>query len=357
MKIFNLDCHISVIADLKQIFENLGNEVTSWSVSGHNWVFDREPHEVDIVNSSTWMSLDSDMCDRFYERYKDELEGYDAFLCTYPPSFSLLYEKFQKPIILQIPIRYEVPFHNNKQKWKQFNEYLRKSIDSGMIIPVANSEYDKKYFEFFVERECDLIPNICEYTDTKWNPTIDKFLYYSRLPLRLPDFIVDKSTLGKYKWSDISQYNGIIMMPYTCSTMSIFEYYTSNIPLFVPTKRFMVELYSNYNHLVLSELTWNKTFNLPESSIIDCDRNMDPNSYNNIDIMSKWIEYSDFYNENWMPHITYFDSFEDLQSKLMTTNLIEISGLMSEFNKIRKEKIYNLWDKKIKSIYEKFSNR
>lgn len=119
----------------------------------------------------------------------------------------------------------------------------------------------------------------------------------------------------------------------------------------------MVELYSNYNHLVLSELTWNKTFNLPESSIIDCDRNMDPNSYNNIDIMSKWIEYSDFYNENWMPHITYFDSFEDLQSKLMTTNLIEISGLMSEFNKIRKEKIYNLWDKKIKSIYEKFSNR
>lgn len=358
MKIFNLDCHISVIADLKQIFENIGHEVTSWSVSGHNWVFNREPSKVDIVNQHTWMSLSKEMCDSFYERYKDELSEYDAFLCTYPPAFSMIYEKFNKPIILQIPIRYEVPFHNNGTKWNMFNEYLRNGIDDGMIIPVANSEYDKKYFEFFVNRPCDLIPNICEYTNTKWNPIIDKFLYYSRLPINLDNsLIINKSSLGRYEWSDIAKYKGIVMIPYNCSTMSIFEYYTANIPLFVPSKDFMKQLYSQYNNYVLSELTWNKTFGHPQSSVIECDRTNDPNMYNDLSIMGKWMELSDFYNEEWMPHITYFDSFEEMDFKLRNSNLFEISDKMKKFNDERKRRIYKLWEEKFNKINEKFSNR
>lgn len=358
MKLFNLDCHVSVIADLKQIFENLEHEVTSWSISGHNWVFGKESKKLDVINPGTWMSLDKDMCDRFYDRYKDELSEYDAFLCTYPPSFSMLYERFNKPVILHIPIRYEVPFHNDKIKWDEFNQYLRDGIDSGMIIPVANSEYDKRYFEFFVERECELIPSLCEYTNTKWNPTIDKFLYSSRLPVNFnTDSIVNKESLGRYEWSDISSYKGIIIIPYNCSTMSIFEYYNSNIPIFCPSKKFMKELYSGYSDFVLCELTWNKIFNSKPGSILDCDSKNDPNLYNNFDIMNNWIEYSDFYNEYWMPHIIYFDSFESIVSKINDTNLYDISNKMKEFNKLRKDMIYDKWSKKLNSIDEKFSNR
>jgi hypothetical protein len=351
MKFFNLDCHISVIADLKQIFESLGHEVTSWSVSGHNFVFDRDPVKVDIINQHTWLQLDDDMCDRFYQRYKDELSSYDAFICTYPLTFSKLYEKFKKPIILHVPIRYEVPFHNNKEKWENFNEYLRNGIDRGFIIPVANSEYDKRYFEFFVERECKFIPNICEYTNTKWNPMKNQFLYSGRLPINLDKSkIVNKDTLGKYKWSDLSEFKGIIVIPYTCSTMSIFEHYTANIPLFFPTKRYMMELYKSFGNFVLSELTWNRIFNLPPGSIIECDRSNDPNAYNNLEIMSNWIDYSDFYNQDSMPHIIYFDSQEDLLDKLETTNLIEVSEKMSNFNKLRREKVYNEWDKILNNL-------
>lgn len=358
MKIFNLDCHVSVIADLKQIFENLGHEVTSWSISGHNWVFGKESNNVDIINSSTWMSLDNDMCDKFYDRYKDELSEYDAFLCTYPPSFSMLYEKFNKPIILHIPIRYEIPFHNDKIKWSEFNQYLRDRIDSGVIIPVANSEYDKKYFEFFVERECSLIPSLCEYTNTKWKPTINKFLYSTRLPIKFnTPSVVSKESLGRYKWEDISSYKGIIIIPYNCSTMSIFEYYTSGIPIFCPSKEFMKELYKSHGDFVLNELTWNKTFKLKPGSIIDCDCQNDPNMYNNFDIMNKWIDYSDFYNEEWTPHIIYFDNFEDLFSKLENTDLVDVHDKIKSFNKLRKEMIYNKWSEKLNSIDEKFSNR
>jgi len=351
MKIFNLDCHISVIADLKQIFEGLGHEVTSWSVSGHNWVFDRNPNEVDVINQHTWMSLDKNMCDSFYERYKDELLVYDAFICTYPLTFSMLYEKFNKPIVLQIPIRYEVPFHNDENKWNYFNEYLRNGIDKGIIIPVSNSEYDKKYFEFFVQRECKLIPNICEYTGANWNPIIDKFLYSSRLPIKFDNsIVVDKSSLYKYKWQDIANYKGIIIIPYNCSTMSIFEYYTSNIPIFCPSKDFMKQLHKKHQNFVLTELTWNKTFGLPSGSIIDCDRTNDPNDYNNFDIMNNWIDFSDFYNHDWMPHIVYFHSFDDLISKMKNTDLKEVSMNMFEFNKMRKIKIYDMWKKILNKI-------
>lgn len=352
MKFFNLDCHISVIADVKKIFEDLGHNVDSWSISGHNWVFDRESKSVDVINQNTWKNLNQSMCDEFYDRYKDELSKYDGFICTYPPVFSMIYEKFKKPIIIQIPIRYEIPFYNNKGKWNNFNDYLRKGIDSGMIIAIANSEYDKKYFEFFVERECTLIPSICEYTNSEWNPTIDKFLYSSRLPINFgTDIIINKSALGKYEWKDITSYKGIIIIPYNCSTMSIFEYYTSNIPIFCPSKELMKDLYSKYGNQVLSELTWNKTFSLPPGSVIECDINNDPNNYSNLTIMNNWIDYSDFYNIEWMPYITYFDSFDELGLKLQS-NLKEISSNMKEFNIIRKDKIYEKWNKIISMINE-----
>jgi len=358
MKIFNLDCHISVIADLKQIFENLGHEVTSWSISGHNWVFNRDPKQVEIVNQNTWMALNDEMCDLFYERYKDELSEYDAFLCTYPLTFSMLYEKFNKPIILHIPIRYEVPFHNDKIKWKKFNEYLRKGIDKGMIIPVANSEYDKRYFEFFVGRECQLIPSICDYIESDWNPINNKFLYSSRLKLPFnTDLIIDKDTLGKYKWQDLASYKGMIVIPYTCSTMSIFEHYNSNIPLFFPSKSYMMELYKSNGNLVLSEITWNKIFNLPPKSIIECDFDKDPNRYDNAEIMSEWISLSDFYNQEWMPHIVYFDSLQDLSNKLSFTNLIEVNNKMKSFNIKRRELIYTKWKRILSEVDEKCNNR
>jgi len=351
MKFFNLDCHVSVIADLAKIFTELGHEVNSWSISGHNFIFGREASKVDIVNQNTWMQLDEKMCDDFYQRYKDELSEYDAFICTYPLSFSMLYEKFKKPIILHIPIRYEVPFSSNPYLWNKFNEYLRRGIDSGMIIPVANSEYDKRYFEFFVERECKMIPNICEYTNTKWNPTKSQFLYSSRLKANLPEnLIVDKDSLGKYDWSDLSKFRGIIVIPYTCSTMSIFEHYNANIPLFFPSKKLMMALYANYGNQVMSEITWNRVFNLPPSSAIQCDRNNDPNAFDNLEIVERWIAYSDFYNEQSMPHIIYFDSIEDLLEKISTTDLFQVSDKMSEFNNIKNKKIYEDWNKILKDI-------
>jgi hypothetical protein len=196
-----------------------------------------------------------------------------------------------------------------------------------------------------------MIPNICEYTKTEWNPTKKQFLYYSRLPMRLdPSTIVNKDSLGRYRWEDIAEYRGIIMIPYNCSTMSIFEYYSANIPLFCPSEKLMVQLYSQYGSYVLNELTWNRVFGMNPGSSIECDRSIDPNRYDDADIMSKWIASSDFYNREWMPHIVYFESMDDLGAKLRDTDLSLVSSRMKEFNVNRRKSIIDMWDNTLKRI-------
>lgn len=345
MKFFNLDCHISVIADLKNIFEELGHSIDSWSISGHNWIFGKNPDEIKMINSTNWWNLDQKLADDFFNAYYEELKDYDGFILTYPPAFSMLFEKFKKPIIIQIPIRYEVPFHNNQNNWNKFNDFLKNNIDNKLIYPVANSLYDKKYFEYFVERECDYIPNICEYTKSKYEPLNKKFLYSSKFDINLGPEFFNKKLLGKYDWQDLANFKGIVLIPYNCSIMSIFEHYTANIPLFVPSLDFMLELYTEHKQNgVLSELTWNQVFNLQSGSILfKTLKNDDPNNYQDINNMKNWIELSDFYNNEWMPHITYFDSFEELKNKINTADLKSISNNMQEFNLIRKNLILDRW--------------
>jgi hypothetical protein len=68
MHFFNIDLHISVIADLRYIFESMGHTVTDWSISGHAWVFGREVANIEVVTQSTWHQIDRAMCDAFYSR-------------------------------------------------------------------------------------------------------------------------------------------------------------------------------------------------------------------------------------------------------------------------------------------------
>ena len=116
LRFFNLDLHISVIADVRYIFEQQGHEVVDWSISGHTWVFGRERTVVDIVNQDTWANLSPEMCNQFYDRYKDFLNQFDGFIVTHSPAFALLYEKCNKPIIIVNSTRYEQPFTQSPEK-------------------------------------------------------------------------------------------------------------------------------------------------------------------------------------------------------------------------------------------------
>lgn len=354
MHFFNIDLHISIIADMKNIFHDLGHEITDKSLSDHTWVFNRKKDSIPMLDNGRWMSLTpSQMSDEFYSIYKNELNNYDAFIVTYPPTFSLLYKHFNKPIIINNPIRYEWPYSFHKKYWQEFNNFLREGYDKKQIILIANNLYDKYYMELFIDRPVEFIPSICNYyTDGGYEGTNNSFIYYSRDKINEiinPNILYKNDLFKTHTHYDLIKFKGIIHIPYQISYMSIFEQYTYNIPLIIPTKKLLMNIYKDKKYNVLKEVSWNNYFDQNSSSYIECNCEQDPNNYESLESMEYWINYADFYDETWMPHITYFDSFDELNYLVDKLDTDTISKKMKEFNKIRKNKIHSMWS----SILEK----
>ena len=117
------------------------------------------------------------MCERFYERYKDFLSQFDGFIVTHNSTFALLYEKFNKPIIIVNSTRYESPFTRNPEHWSWLNEYLKDGVKRNKIFIVSNLNYkgDSNYLKYYTGIENDAIPSLCLYTNAKYRGIKDGF--------------------------------------------------------------------------------------------------------------------------------------------------------------------------------------
>lgn len=342
MKFFNIDLHVSVIRDVREIFKELGHEIKTLSLSGHNWVFENEKIESpDIINIENWKNIDSNLCEKFYERYKEELDEYDGFIVTHTPYLAKIYEKFKKPVIIIASTRYEYPLTNDKKRWEEFNKYIETKNNFFLI---ANNKFDKKYCEMFINKSFKLIPSICSYTNSKYNPKKQKGLIYSKSRLNFPKTFFDqKIDIGKKSWEEIYSYKYIIHFPYNISTMSIFEQYYANVPLIFPTIKFSQKLLeSGWN--LYSEVSYRQVLNLSPKSLFNIKD--DPNYYSLENIL-KCLKYADFYD---FKNILYFDSFEDLEKIINNNNFIETSEKMKIENKQRYEKCKALWSEVILEI-------
>src|SRR6478609_4037885 len=83
MKFFNIDFHISVIADIKSLFAELGHSVDTRSLSNHTWVFGRDMDLVPGLDGMSTTSFGQSECDRFYKHERNNLEQYDGFIVTH----------------------------------------------------------------------------------------------------------------------------------------------------------------------------------------------------------------------------------------------------------------------------------
>jgi len=351
LRFFNLDLHISVIADVKKIFESFGHEVVDWSISGHTWVFNKKPSRVDIVNQYTWYYLDQQMCEAFYERYKDFLEQFDGFIVTYNATFALLYQRLNKPIIIVNPTRYENPFTLYPHKWNWINYYLMEGVSSGKITIVSNNKGDQEYLKYYTNIDSTHIPSLCNYTQATYTGKQKGFISrtgcWQKMNNKLQIGLIQNNALSEpYTWQDLYDFQGIIHVPYQVSTMSIFEQYTANVPLFFPTKRFLKDLFFNCPESgAFAQLSFFQHFqvNLPEV----------PGDFNNLSdpaVIDRWIELADFYDEENMPYIIYFDSFQELEQLLINTNVQEVSLRMQKHNIQRKKMIYEKWEKVLENV-------
>jgi hypothetical protein len=112
----------------------------------------------------------------------------------------------------------------------------------------------------------------------------------------------------------------------------------------------MLTLYQAKFGGIMGESSFNLIHNQPNKSYVLPLHGLDLNDYKDIKAVKKWIELADFYDEEWMPHINYFNSFKELNEIVKEINPNEISKNMEIFNTERKVKIYNIWSNLLKKL-------
>ncbi len=287
-----MDLHISVIADFKTACPEV--EVVDWSLSGHSWVMHRQPDFPHVINPNTWRNLDSGMIIRFQQKYDRFLRQFDGFIVGYASCFAMLYERYNKPIIMLNAVRYDVPFcqTRNFQMIQNYNECLLRLHQTNKLIIVSNNKADQLYLLRGCGLQSKYIPSLCDYTHVKYAPTKSTFLCYHGT---VPDhpLVTPKSQLRHpHDWKDLTEFKGIISFPYEVSLMSLFEQFTMGLPLFFPSKSF-----------------WKAN---PNIQSISAYWGQMPGQFYELTDLSNWIELADMYDTFQSPNTYYFDSFDHL---------------------------------------------
>lgn len=355
MKFFNIDQHVSVISDIAHIFRSMGHEVDDWTLSGHHWVMNKPKLRIPLSDGTALTCsgvCSQEVCDRFYEANKDTLAKYDAFIACYPVEFSMLYERWNKPIIVVNCVRYDHPNTFNPAIRDRLNDFLKRKHAEGKLHYVCNNKGDQFYTHFFTGIWGMHIPSLCEYTGAKYTGSKNKFVLHERSwDMGLPhDLFVSLSSLRnngwKYSWQDLYSHKGVIHVPYHNGSMSIFEHYTANVPMFMPSKKYATELFAQDR--IFSDLTFYKINKAQEP-----DDPNNPNSLRNPEIFRKWMDMCDIYDTENMKFIQYFDSPQHLVELLRTAKVHEISLNMAQHNVLRRESIYARWKEILASLEKK----
>ena len=332
VKLFNLDLHVSVIEDVKYIFKNIYGdnvEITNWSISGHNWIFNKDTPEVIGITNATWMNFNQDMINKFQTAYDEYLSKFDGFIVTHTPVFSMLFEKYNKPIICINSCRFDQPFCRLRNSTEQvFLTALERMVQSKQLTIISNNKADSLYLYTATKIISHVIPSLCLYTEAPHKPVNMGFIIYGKKNI-FPEhpLLIERPT--KYSWKDLHSYQGIVHVPYEMSTMSIFEQFIAGVPHFFPTKEF-------YKTCLLNDtMTFISTYNNDKKEITETE-------------IDAWLNQADFYT---LPYINYYNSFEDLIETLEANFEDNEYERRIEWINNHKSSILGMWQQILEKIF------
>jgi len=293
---FNLDLHVAVIGDVKNVFSKLFSNnvsIVSWSISGHKKLFGLGPESVFVVNEKTWMDIDEDMIKMWDACYSWYMIQFDFFVVTHSPVFAMLYEKYNKPIICVNSCRYDMPYCWSK-KPNKLNDALRRMVERKQLTIISNNQNDYAYIKERAGIKTHVIPSICQYIGVKHNPCRPEAVLFGqtynfgrRELYPAGNWLVKKPV--NYKYSEIMNYKCAVHVPYDTSVMTISEHYWNYMPLFFPSKRF-------YKQCILDGTMCLHHYYGEQMTEAQID---------------KLLEGADYYV---FPYINYYDSYEEVKT-------------------------------------------
>lgn len=321
IRVFNLDLHTGLIADLREGFKNLGVRVISWNLSGNNRNFRKIFKIKDPVYPFTgrlWTDYEDSDLMKFRDRYKFFLSRFDGFIACFPPAFAEIFVDFGKPILINVGIRYEAPYTRKPTRWDALNETLKNGVSSGQISIIANNQGDADYLNHFTGILPEVLPSLCDYTNVEWQGGEGVNILFCRngqLAKRIVQdsegrMVLGSEYLGKnWNYKNLIHLNSVTVIPYTISTMSLFELATAGVPVRIPSASLIIQLFSEYPD-TLNEVSFLGAWGLEFSPGEDDELN----NYRNIQTLEWWLERADFYQPDLMPNVQICSTLSELSS-------------------------------------------
>ncbi len=354
------DFHITPMMDIKSLLKPIGVRMIEKSLSFSCASAGNCGTDLKVINKYNGMKLTANLTSQFYEAYHNDSEmlRVTTFVCTLPVSMCEAFVSFNKSILIIANTRYEMG-RTDPESWIKLNRLLQDVQQSAKGIVAANNVYDANYIEYFTGIKPVLLPNFCGYLNATYTPTRRHFLVTPIHSTELHDkFFTDfdnavirkdadltvfplREMYPQYLFSDLAAHPGIIYVPYQVSMVSFTEQYRMNIPMFLPSLTLLAQWHLQYQ--VVRQRTWNLyRSHLGNQSTIPGLRPDLPDPNNDLDEESVrfWLQFADYYQ--W-PHITYYESVEDLVDKLLTVNLKDISAKMIQYNAKTRVAIKQAW--------------
>lgn len=325
MRAFCMSVHVSVIQDLKATYPTL--EIVDWCLSGVSWIMNRYTDVPKVINHMTWKKISPAMVAAFQAEYDSFLREFDLFILAHPSVFALVFEKYNKPILMLNTTRYDLPYcYSGDLRGRQdYIACLKRLSAAGRLHIVSNNRADQLYLKQATGLDSPVLPSLCLYTGVQYAPTKPQFLlYHGSLPEAHPLIAARQE---RHAWSDITAYRGLISIPYETSLMSLFEYFTAGMPLFFPSKSYWTA------HPSLCSISWYWDTRLPPELAEFKD-------------LGFWMNHSDIYSSLASPNTHYFDSMEHLIQLLETFKYVDDRA----FRQSRAESVKTEWKRIVQRI-------
>ena len=322
-----------------------------------------------LSHGTTPQSIPESMIRDNFEFYKNDekFTSVDAFMCTFPASLCEVWMPFNKTIVLVPAHRYDL--HRCSQaEHDRLNEHLYQLSSMGRLVLGAKSKYDVEYLHYYTGLSALPLYSYSgfytagnPYSPTKKSIIVfgvgdDKVAHRPNLAKDMNEIVQKYEIVDAYKlyphwtFSDLVKHRAVIFIPYAVMTYKITEIYSLSIPMIFPSIKFIRDVLHGFG-LDRTARGSHYCENFPEVG----ERHptslhpYSPDKQASVDPEAEyyWLQFSDFYE--W-PHITYFDSYDQLEEILDNMNFSAIHDKMLDENKRRERVLKYNWCKVISKM-------
>jgi hypothetical protein len=334
LKVLHITFHKGCQKDFEDIATILKLDLTTIFIK------DLAPYEFDPKGAgSALYNIGHDRAERIWNKWKDYFDKFDVIITsdTVPLARIFLQNEFKKPLIIWMCNRFDYCDEASLDCTfpdTEFYDLMRKAIHQKNVQIIAYTEFEHQYASSkgvftgnttitpcapLLSQDQPFIPSHPKAKKAKlfFLPPYHNETIFINLKQALRSYGI-RTFCGRYNGPlDIKDFKGVIHLPYAWSNLFLFENLRLGIIHFVPSKSFMRKLITQNGY-------WHTNVHLLQD-------------YKN-------FEYSEWYSNTRRDDIIYFESWNDLKTKIKTLNFAEKKASIQKHAQEYSDLMINKWN-------------